>query len=43
MDLGTRERLDVGADRVALQVLTEDPSRLPLEEWCSLAASSLFR
>jgi probable F420-dependent oxidoreductase len=38
-----REHLDAGADHVALQVLTEDPSRLPLEEWRSLAASSLFR
>jgi probable F420-dependent oxidoreductase len=37
-----REHLDAGADHVALQVLTEDPSRLPLEEWRSLAASSLF-
>ncbi len=31
------EHLDAGADHVAVQVLSEDPARLPLDEWRSLA------
>jgi probable F420-dependent oxidoreductase len=37
------QHLDAGADHVAVQVLTEDRARLPLEEWRTLATSSLFR
>jgi len=33
------EHLDAGADHVAIQVLTADPSRVPLEEWTELAAA----
>ena len=33
------EHLDAGADHVALQVLTSDPDRLPIEEWSELAAA----
>jgi hypothetical protein len=32
-----REHLDAGADHVAVQVLVEDPSRLPAREWEALA------
>lgn len=32
------EHLDAGADHVAVQVLVDDPARLPIEEWRSLAA-----
>ena len=38
-----RQHLDAGADHVALQLLTDDRARLPLEEWRALAASNLFR
>lgn len=37
-----RRHLEAGADHVALQVLTDDPARVPVEEWRTLAASSLF-
>ncbi len=37
-----RQHLEVGADHVAVQVLTEDRARLPLEEWRALATSNLF-
>jgi probable F420-dependent oxidoreductase len=33
------EHLSAGADHVAIQVLTADPARLPLEEWTELAAA----
>ena len=33
------EHLDAGADHVAIQVLTADPARVPLEEWTDLAAA----
>lgn len=33
-----KEHLDAGADHVALQVLTADPTALPLREWRELAA-----
>lgn len=33
------EHLDAGADHVAIQVLSDDPTRLPLEEWRSLAGT----
>ncbi|SNQ50877.1 LLM class F420-dependent oxidoreductase (fragment) [Frankia canadensis] len=32
------EHLDAGADQVALQVIVEDPTTLPLREWRELAA-----
>jgi probable F420-dependent oxidoreductase len=38
-----RQHLEAGADHVAVQVLTEDRTKLPLEEWRALATSSLFR
>jgi probable F420-dependent oxidoreductase len=37
------QHLEAGADHVAVQVLTEDRTKLPLEEWRAIAASSLFR
>ena len=33
-----KEHLDAGADHVALQVITADPTALPLREWRELAA-----
>ena len=33
------EHLGAGADHVAIQVLTADPARVPLEEWTELAAA----
>ena len=33
------EHLGAGADHVAIQVLTADPARVPLEEWTDLAAA----
>jgi probable F420-dependent oxidoreductase len=35
-----REHLDAGADQVCMQVLTGDPTRIPLEEWRRLSAVS---
>ena len=35
------EHLDAGADHVAIQILTDDPTRLPLKEWRSLAGALL--
>jgi probable F420-dependent oxidoreductase len=32
-----REHFDAGADHVCIQVLTDDPARLPLEEWRAVA------
>jgi probable F420-dependent oxidoreductase len=37
-----RRHLEAGADHVAVQVLTEDRARLPLEEWRALATPNLF-
>ena len=37
-----RQHLEAGADHVAVQVLTEDRARLPLEEWRAIAGSNLF-
>jgi probable F420-dependent oxidoreductase len=34
--------LEAGADHVAVQVLTEDRARLPVQEWRTLATSNLF-
>ncbi len=36
------DHLEAGADHVAVQVLTEDRARLPLEEWRALARSNLL-
>jgi probable F420-dependent oxidoreductase len=33
-----KEHVDAGADHVCIQVLTEDPTALPLDEWRRLAA-----
>ena len=35
------EHLEAGADHVAIQVLTDDPARLPLEQWRSLGSTLL--
>jgi probable F420-dependent oxidoreductase len=35
--------LEAGADHLAVQVLTEDRARLPLEEWRAIATSNLFK
>jgi probable F420-dependent oxidoreductase len=32
-----REHMDAGADHVCIQVITDDPSRMPLAEWRALA------
>jgi probable F420-dependent oxidoreductase len=32
-----RQHMEAGADHVSLQVITEDPSRLPIAEWRALA------
>ena len=32
-----REHMEAGADHVSIQVITEDPSRLPLDEWRALS------
>jgi probable F420-dependent oxidoreductase len=37
------QHLEAGADHVAVQVLTEDRARLPLDEWRALATSNLFQ
>jgi hypothetical protein len=29
--------MDAGADHVCIQVITDDPSRMPLAEWRALA------
>jgi probable F420-dependent oxidoreductase len=36
-----QEHLDAGADHVCVQVLTEDPAALPLEQWRELAPALL--
>ncbi|QKG27488.1 TIGR03620 family F420-dependent LLM class oxidoreductase [Actinomadura verrucosospora] len=36
-----REHLDAGADHVCVQVLTDDPAELPLEQWRELAPALL--
>jgi probable F420-dependent oxidoreductase len=44
LGLATRrvhEHLNAGADHMAIQVLTDDPTRLPLKEWRLLARSLL--
>jgi probable F420-dependent oxidoreductase len=38
-----QRHLEAGADHVAVQVLTEDRTKLPLQEWRALAASNLFQ